>query len=462
MTADLVKEKENLRWRCNHNYNAVTSKNTIPIILLHTILHELITSGRMLLKQRLFLFLFLFTCSFHAHSFGVLTHEAIVDAAWDKYMVPLLKNKYPNCTDSELRVAHAYAYGGAVTPDMGYYPLGSHLFTDLVHYVRSGDMVDALLADAENINQYAFALGFLSHYDADNYGHPLATNRSVPLVYKRMKKKYGDVVTYNENKISHIRMEFGFDVLQTAKGNYASQAYHDFIGFKIDTAVLSKAFTDVYGLDINSVFNNHLELTINFFRYVIAHVFPFITRSAWASRSLQLMKKDSTLTSKKFRYTMHRKEYNKEYGKGYKHPGFFPGLLSVVIRMLPKVGPTRALRFKLPNATAEKYFDASFDTIENHYDKEISEFNRRSVLPLKDKDFDTGKPTKHGEYPLADNTYQTWLLKLNKQNYKDVTLAIQKNILSFYKGNKIAAANARSKKARHLANALSGLQKWNT
>src|SRR5438045_1510084 len=129
----------------------------------------------------------LFLLPFYGSAFGVLTHEAIVDAAWEASILPLLKTKYPSSTAEEQKEARAYAYGGAVAPDMGFYPFGSTLFTNLVHYVRSGDMVSALLKDAENINRYAFALGFLSHYNADEYGHPLATNKSVTLVYPKLR-----------------------------------------------------------------------------------------------------------------------------------------------------------------------------------------------------------------------------------------------------------------------------------
>lgn len=396
----------------------------------------------------------LFTCPLYGKSLGVLTHEAIIDAAWDTYLVPLLKEKYPGATADELKTAHAYAYGGSVCPDMGYYPLGSHLFTDLVHYARSGDMVDSLLRDAGNINQYAFALGFLSHYLADNYGHPMATNRSVPLVYKRMKKRFGDVITYGDNKISHLRMEFGFDVLQTAKGNYASQTYHDFIGFQIDTALLSKAFEEVYGLSLNRVYNNHLQSGINFFRYVVASFFPLITRSAWAARSAQLIKKDSTLTSRKFRYKMRLREYNKEYGKGYKHPGFFPSVLSVFIRILPKVGPTRALRFKLPTTEAEKYFDQSFDTIERHYSLDIKSIGTGHQLLLKDKDFDTGNPTHLCEYALADEVYAKWIEQLCKEKFQTTNAGMRQNILRYYQDVPPTATHTQSKKCKGFYTAL--------
>jgi hypothetical protein len=396
--------------------------------------------------------------SYQGTCLGVLTHEAIIDASWDKIILPQLKSRYPSATSEELKIAHAYAYGGAVSPDMGYYPFGSHLFTNLVHYVRSGDMVDALLRDANNINEYAFAIGFLSHYDADDYGHPLAVNRSVPLVYKRMRRKYGDVLTYADNKISHIRMEFGFDVLQTAKGNYASPAYHDFIGFKVDTSVLARAFFETYGLDINNIFNNHLSFSIEVFRFTVANIFPLITKSAWASKNTEIIKKDKTVTSKTFRYKMRVREYNKEYGKGYRHPGFFPTVLSFFIRVLPKMGPTRALRFKMPTVQAEKYFDQSFDTILIYYSANIKKLEKSNIV-LKDMDIDTGLPTMSCEYVLANMTYNEWLLKLADNQFDNLTSSMRQNILGFYIQSNKPVRNKDSQKCNKLYNALTDLRK---
>lgn len=375
------------------------------------------------------LLLLVFFIPYKSYSLGVLTHEAIIDAEWNNAILPFLKSQYPNSTDSEFIKARAYAYGGAVMPDIGYYPFGSRLFTNLVHYVRSGDINEALLKDADSLNGLAFALGFLSHYYADVYGHPLATNISVPLVYKKMRKKFGDTVTYADNNISHMRMEFGFDVLQVAKGNYASKSYHDFIGFKVDTALLAKAFNEIYGLSLDDVFGN-LNISVETFRYIIANVFPLITKAAWASKNKKLFKTDSTNTSKRFRYKMHIKQYNKEFGTGYKHPGFFATGLAVIIKIMPKVGPLRALHFKVPNAEAEKNFDNSFDTITTHYTKSIKSVGRKKNL--KDADYDTGNLTEKCEYVLADDTYNEWLIKLNNANFKIVTPAIKNNIIQFY------------------------------
>ena len=402
-------------------------------------------------RKILLLALVFLTCNY-ASAFGVLTHEAIIDASWDKSILPLLKEKYPQITTEQQKEAHAYAYGGAVAPDMGYYPFGSKLFTNLVHYVRSGDMVNALLKDADNINEYAFALGFLSHYIADNYGHPLATNLSVPLVYPKLKKKYGHVITYAENRISHMRMEFGFDVLEVAKGNYASQAYHDFIGFKVDTVVLSKAFFETYGLGINEVFNNHLPLAVETFRWIIANIFPTITKAAWSAKKNNIQTQNHTATSRSFTFKMRRKQYNKQFGKGYERPGVSAKLLSFFIRALPKIGPLRALRFKAPTPKAEKLFDDSFDTIMVHYAANLEQLPKRNLHP-EDMDFDTGKPTADCEYSLADQTYCDWLLKLKGDEFKNADPQIRLNIIKFFHLNNSISTVAYSKKCAKFYNA---------
>ncbi len=374
--------------------------------------------------------IFLVPCK--SYSIGVLTHEAIIDAEWDNVLLPFLKQKYPSSTDSEFIEARAYAYGGAVTPDMGYYPFGSKLFTDLIHYARSGDINEALLKDADSLNGFAFALGFLSHYYADIYGHPLATNKSVPLVYTDMQKKFGNVVTYADDHTSHIRMEFGFDVLQVAKGNYASKSYHNFIGFKVDTSLLAKAFKETYGLNLNEVFNNHLGLSVETFRFMIANVFPFITKSAWVTKNKKSFETDSTKTSEVFRYKMQMRQYNNDFGTGYKRPGFWASGFSFFIRILPKVGPLKALHFKVPTAQAEKYFDASFDTIIVQYAYFVHGASVTKAK-LKDKNYDTGFPTQECKYSLADATYNEWLLQLKENNFKEVTSSIKNNIVLFYK-----------------------------
>jgi hypothetical protein len=372
---------------------------------------------------------------FNSHSckaYSVLTHEAIIDASWDHLLLPLLKQKFPVATAEELKTAHAYAYGGAVIPDMGYYPFGSKLFTNLLHYIRSGDFVEAILSEAQNLNEYAFALGVLCHYSADNYGHKLGVNVCVPIIYPKMKKKFGDVVTYDKNHISHLRTEFAFDVLQTARGNYGSEAYHDFIGFQVAKPVLERAFLKTYGLDVNDLFGD-FSRTVGTFRWIVNSFFPTITKAAWSTRTNEIRKTSPDAKARNFNYRMRRKNYMHQFGN--EKPRFLVQVLSAFIEILPKIGPLRVLNFKVPEADAENLFIKSFDTTVSDYSNNIAQLQHGNIK-LSNINFDTGEKTVPTEYDLADKSYGEWLLKLQDKNFETISPAIKQNILNFYDDSK--------------------------
>ena len=186
-----------------------------------------------------------------------------------------------------MREAHAYAYGGAIIQDMGYYPFGSKFFSDLVHYTRSGDFVLALLKDAQesaDLNDYAFALGALAHYAADNLGHPVAVNRTVPLVYPKLRAKFGPEVTYEDDPAAHLKTEFGFDVIEVARGQYANEAYHDFIGFQGGQAAVGARFrTDLLCSAQRACLRN-LDLALGTYRFSVSQAIPEMTKAAWAAK----------------------------------------------------------------------------------------------------------------------------------------------------------------------------------
>lgn len=371
-------------------------------------------------------------CPLSSKAFSVFAHMAIIDASWKKSIVHLLKEKYPNATDEELRIAHSYAYGGSLMPDLGYFPFGNVYFTNLVHYVRSGDFMDNLVSQSQNINEYAFALGAISHYLTDEYGHSLATNVAEPIVYPKVAKKFGKVVTYEDYPVYHARMEFGFDVLQTARGNYASQQYHDFIGFNVAKPVLERAFMLTYGQNINDVFNDKLDLAISTFRWAVKSLLPGLTRTAWSLKKNDIQKLNPGMTSRKFHYHIKRREYFNTYGRERDKPKFGNQVMAFIIRILPKVGPLRALKFSPPGPLAEKLFIKSFDTTLVYYNQLLTQMRSGKQPQLPDIDFDTGKPTTQGEYGLTDLTYSQLLLYLQGRKFRDVTPPLQSNILSFY------------------------------
>jgi len=221
--------------------------------------------------------------SAQAQAYSVLSHEAMVDAMWDVRIKPLLLAQYPHATPDQLKQAHGYAYGGAIIQDLGYYPHGSEEFSDFTHYVRTGDFVLALIHEAKDLNELGFALGALSHYSGDLDGHRLATNVGEPILYPKLQKKFGPVITYEQQPSYHLKTEFGFDVLEVARGNFAPQAYHDFIGFYVAKDVLARAFQDTYGLDLADLFSN-FDLAIESYRSAVSRTIPQATRVAWAQK----------------------------------------------------------------------------------------------------------------------------------------------------------------------------------
>lgn len=379
-------------------------------------------------KWLLVLLISLFT-SAKVSAYSVLTHEAIVDAAWESSIKPFLLSRYPAASADELNKARAFAYGGSLAPDMGYYPKGSVFFTNLVHYVRSGDFVQALLDSAKNINELSFAIGAVSHYAADRWGHPMGTNLIAPMIYHDVKKKFGRSVNYEQHPLSHIRTEFGFDVLQTARGVYASEAFHDFIGFQVSKELLAKAFLKTYGLSIDDVFAD-FDKAVSSFRWTVKELLPIITRTAWARKSSDIQKAKPGITARNFKYKMNRRLYHKDFGKKEK-PGFGSGLLSFFLRIVPKVGKLKVLKFKVPDAAAEKIFVQSFDSSVVNYQRIIAAL-RHDRLSLSDVNFDTGERTLPGKYRLADEAYECLLTNLQKDKFRFIDNRIRSDIETFF------------------------------
>jgi len=376
-----------------------------------------------------FIFFFL-PGAFPAQAYSVLTHEAIIDSAWDDAIQPSLLKRFPNATPDELKAAHAFAYGGCAIQDMGYYPFGSKLFSNLVHYVRTGDFILALLRDSQDVNEYAFALGALAHYAADNYGHRIAVNRAVPLLYPKLRRKYGDKVTYDDDHTSHLKTEFGFDVLQIAKGHYAPNAYHDYIGFEVSHELLAKAFQETYSLELKSVFSDY-DLAIGTYRRGVSSVIPSMTKVAWNLKKDDIQRDIPGMTRRKFLYHLSRASYEKEWNSKYEKPGIGARILALLFRLIPKVGPFRALSFRMPTPDTEKLFMTSFNDSVQDYEKLIRE-EQAVKLTLVDDNFDTGTVTGPGQYKLADKTYSDLLDRLAQNHFDHISPEVRSTLLDYY------------------------------
>jgi hypothetical protein len=364
-------------------------------------------------------------------AYSVLTHEEIVDLLWKQQIVPLLMARYPGATPDDIRKAHGFAYGGSVIQDIGYYPFGDAVFSDLTHYVRTGAFVEALLNDSQNIDDYAFALGALAHYVSDIHGHPYI-NIAVGIEYPELARMYGPSVPYDVDHKAHIRTEFGFDVLQVAKGRYAPEDFHNFIGFDVATPRLERAFYDTYGLKLTDVMPKE-QLAINTYRRSVSKIIPEMTKVALLVKGDQLQREIPDFNRQRFLYHLSKADYQKSWGSGYEEPGTGARILAVMFKIVPKVGPFRAIDFKEPTAKTEDLYFKSVDQTVTAYHNALDEVKDNTLEPLA-IDLDTGKPTRLGEYPLADATYRELLDGLAQTNFVGVSEPLRHDILTFYGG----------------------------
>jgi len=374
-------------------------------------------------------FLIMLVCTSGSYAYSVLTHEEIMDLVWTDEIRPILLTRFPGLTEEQITEAHSYAYGGAVIQDLGYYPFGSIEFSNLVHYVRSGDFVRELLSQSQDANEYAFALGALAHYASDIAGHP-AVNQAVSIQYPKLRAKYGNSVRYAEDHTAHLKTEFGFDMVQVAKNRYASQQYHDFIGFQVSKPLLERTFPIVYGVELKDVLA-HEDLAIGSYRYSVSRMIPQMTQIALRTHKKDMMKQTPTFAKKKFLYRLSRSEYEKEWGKDYTKPDFSTRLWSVVLRYMPKIGPFKALAFNNPTPQTEDMYFKSINTTVDQYRIYLRQI-RAGSLKLANADFDTGKITKAAEYSLTDDSYAKLLGQLSDRKFGLTTADLRDNVLQFY------------------------------
>jgi hypothetical protein len=369
-------------------------------------------------------------CPSRSGAYSIMAHEAIIDAGWDISIKPLLLQRFPQATPEELKQAHAYAYGGAIIQDLGYYPHGSHFFSDLTHYCRSGDFILALLRNSQDLNGYAFALGALSHYAADNDGHKTGTNPSVPILYPKLKKKYGNVVTYEQDPLAHVKTEFGFDVLEVARQRYAPDSYHDFIGFEVHKALLDQAFRETYGLELKSVLSDE-DKVIGSYRRDVSKLIPKATRIAWTLKKDEILKDQPSLTKRKFLYNLSRASYEKNWGKEYQKPTFFERFVAFLVKLLPAVGPLKVLQLRTPTPETEHKFEASFNAALDRYKLLLTQAST-GTPDIPNDNFDTGSATPPGVYFMNDDVHAKLIEELAKRNFAGVTPELRAELLQYY------------------------------
>lgn len=364
-------------------------------------------------------------------AYSVLSHEELIDVAWDSDIRPALLERFPSATAEEIQTAHAYAYGGSVIQDLGYYPLGNREFTNLLHYVRSGDFVVWMLREAHDVNEYAFALGALSHYVADVWGHP-AVNAGVAIEYPKLQARFGKVVYYEDNPEAHLKTEFSFDVVQVAKRRYMSKQYHDFIGFKVSEDLLERAFADTYGIKADDLLRVD-DLSIETLRFGVSRVIPEMTQVAVAMRKSGSVPERDDLARRKFLYHLSRADYERDFGTKFRRPGVFARIFAFLLKLIPKFGPFKAMGYKDPTPQTEDLYFKSMDNVVDEYHRLLQGLSS-GKLDLPNRNLDTGHPAQAGQYRLADEAYGQLLHKLEKNQFGQLTPALKADAIRYFAG----------------------------
>lgn len=383
-------------------------------------------------KVCIILIFFLFAAPL-CQPYSFLTHETLIDIAWDSSIKPVLLSRYPHATERDLRIAHAYAYGGATIQDAGYYPFGHALFSDLTHYVRSGDFITNLIRESRNINELAFAIGALSHYVGDTIGHRYAVNISVPEEFPKLAEKYGPVVTYEENPHDHVRVEFAFDVDQLGHARFAPSGYLERVGFRVPVRVLNRAFYDTYGVTLHSVIGNEFPA----FRSYTWSVRRLLPRVGYAEVLLNRKHFPPDQDNAQFHeYEEKLKETSQaHHWEDYrKHkPSFVTRLFAVIIFVLPKWGALSDLSLRGPTATTEQDYVISVNQADAEFAALLATMQQdgKTNFSVPDLDLDTGFKTRPGTYRLTDWTYAKLLHHVTAEAARP-PLGLRQNILAFY------------------------------
>lgn len=364
-------------------------------------------------------------------AFSVLAHQGVIDRSWDDSIVPALEERFPGASKEDLEKARAFAYGGSHIADLGYFPFGSRLFTDLVHYVRSGHFVAAMIRNAGTREEYAFALGAASHYVADSIGHPVATNRVVPEIYPDLREEFGEVVTYEDDHSAHMQTEFRFDILQLAQSRRSPDLFQHAIAFEVSKELLDRSVRETYGLSLEDLFTN-TDVAITTYRWGFRQLIQEATGIAWALYQDDIQQHDPGASEDSFVGNMSRADFAKEFGKSYSEAGYFSKFFAYVANAVPDVGPLERLPYKPLPQEARERFNTAFDQALGEY-RSVVVRSRNDQLELEDRNLDTGSPTRKGEYPPADEAYEELVETLDERDFADASADVREHIVRFYR-----------------------------
>ncbi|HET9098961.1 MAG TPA: zinc dependent phospholipase C family protein [Acidobacteriaceae bacterium] len=366
-------------------------------------------------------------------AYSFLTHEDLVDVAWHGSIRPALLARFPNTTAAQLREARSYAYGGATIQDLGYYPFGHQFFSNLTHYVRAGKFVNNLIRDSRTVDEYAFALGALSHYVGDNDGHREATNPSTAIEFPLLGRKYGRIVTYDEAPHAHVRTEFAYDVEQFGRHEFAPVGYMHAIGFKVPHDLVERAFFETYGLSLRSVLGQPRP-AFHSYDSAVAKMLPTFAHAEVLIHRKDFPPVDDTPAYQEFSKRQREAAAENGWALYKKKAGFEVHFVAFLIRIVPKIGPISDLAIRGPNAKTNRWYIESVNRSMHDYERMLGEMAKdpQHQLNLPDRDLDTGNLVRPGGYKLTDKTYAELLNKLTADPGRRVPIGLRQDLLAYY------------------------------
>ena len=362
--------------------------------------------------------------------YSIQTHEELIDLAWKASIRPILLKQYPTLTDAEIQQAHGYAYGGCAIQDFGYYPFGNRFFSDLTHYVRSGDFVLSLLRNAHTANELAFAIGSLSHYIGDTIGHSAAVNLSVPVEFPKLEKKYGPSVNYAEDPHAHVQTEFAFDINQLSKRRFAPSAYLRYIGLKVPSALLRRAFFETYGLNLPDIIGTR-QTSMRIYRFAARRFLPDIARAETILHKKNFPADTPSPDLDALAKDLSQAAAENDWEKFRKPPGVRSHLFAAFIFILPKVGTLKLLAIRGPQSDTELLYIKSVNRSITAMRLTLSHYDTIQTY-LPNRDLDTGNPVTPGSYPLTDSTYAELLAKLTAHPDHHIPAQLKHDLIAYY------------------------------
>ena len=386
---------------------------------------------RYLVRATSFAVLGFLLCCRPAAAYSLLTHEQLIDLTWQSSIVPLLRSRYPGITQEAIEQARSYAYAGCVIQDIGYYPFGDALFSDLTHYVRTGDFVVHLFRDAHNANELAFAVGALSHYIGDTIGHADATNRAVPVEFPKLRAQYGPIVTFSEGEHAHVQTEFAFDINEIAHHRLAPAHYLSHIGLNVPTNQLAQAFYETYGLSEDFTKARFRRVNVKGFRFAVRSFLPRVAYAVTVLHRSQMPADSTSADIQKLDQEVTKIAAENDWDKYRKKPGIGTYCLAGIIYIVPKVGSLKLVSIKGPTAATEEEYVRSVNRSAEALSAGLGRFGKPRQ-GLVNRDLDTGAPVRPGTYVLTDETYATLVDRLTEDPHHSVPPGLKADILNFY------------------------------